>query len=257
MEIKSTGVFPFAFHPVNGRAYFLLGKESWRRSYVASNTWCDFGGGIPSGKRISVERCAKNEVFEETFCVVNLSGVDLKTPAPGSDPPSLSNSIISHSGQKVPYKMFIVCIPWIESAPQTFDQRRRVGLEYNARKLKDSKLAGMLRDQFPTSFKVGDNRFREKYLEKSQITWVDAENLLKTIHRQPRGWRRYPSSAISVSHFNLRSEFFDTLAQNLALIYQSTVGIRQITPPRHTLQWKTRSSSEEDMPDSAPKPSEF
>tara|TARA_R110002072_G_scaffold1999_2_gene16806 strand:- start:808 stop:1569 length:762 start_codon:yes stop_codon:yes gene_type:complete len=180
----AAGVLPFCI--VDGKIFFLLGREAPRQNFSGAGTWCDFGGGM-HGPRNSTE-IATQELLEET--IGSLIDDPGKLLAHIVD--NLKLFVCSNVGKKVPYHMYIVQIPYAD-IPSVFRWRIRVARK--CRNMDDSNGSHerqLLKQMQPAAFQV-NGKVRKAWLEKDDVQWVSAEHL----NRFPLRWE---FSATLVDH---------------------------------------------------------
>lgn len=194
LHAEAAGVLPFCV--VGGKVHILLGRESWRHNFPreAIGTWCDFGGS--TGKRRRPIFTAAQELVEETI------GSAVRDCPLGETidyiRDNLYMQVLSSEGNKTPYAMFVVRIPYC-NVPQVFCHRHRV-----ARRFKNSDNSclhpqrELLKRAQPYCFHPISGRVRRHYLEKDNVQWFPIESIM---------------SACDDNSIPLRPEFAKTLVR--------------------------------------------
>ena len=161
---------------MSGKVFVLVGRESWRPAYLASNTWCDFGGGIVGRK--PPDCTARDELREETLGCVVLPSSWRRAHTQGG---RCVAKIVSDEGQLHPYWMYLVLIPF-GNIPRAFRTRREVAGTCSRRprtvssRRVDREQREALRQILPHAFKRS-GILKDKFLEKDELRWIELNAL--------------------------------------------------------------------------------
>lgn len=194
-RIQASGCLPFAVH--NKEIYFLLGKESCRYRYQASKTWCDFGGGI-TGRNKDPFSVAVQELQEESFSVLFKSYFQAKEMVYKNT----VGSVMSDIGDRQPYMMFLVKVPYDPNINKIFQRRIRVARLVKEQRATEADRLWLMKE-VPEAFQR-NGKLRRHWLEKEELCWFKIDELQEGV-QNPFGMM------LSHGHIRLRSEFFKTL----------------------------------------------
>lgn len=174
---RAAGVLPFTV--LNGRIYFLLGRESPRMNFAHSGTWCDFGGGV-TGRRQGIVTAAQ-ELQQETYGALLNRDVGAMVKYIRDN---VYMCVESDIGNKIPYHMYVVRIfPLPDNdVATTFEWRLRVARKHrcSGNTCTSPERARLLRQQ-PESFQQ-NGKVRKCWLEKDELRWVSALDMETKSH---------------------------------------------------------------------------
>ena len=160
----AAGVLPFATH--GGNLYLLLGREAHRPGFHSGGLYADFGGGVTSKNRSSIE-CAAQELQEETFKSL------MDVPLDGMVQFIRDNVcmvVCSHYGKKTPYHLYCVRFPFFD-VESIFNARLEVARRCRLHGDESTDVPRpQLKTDVPEAFQI-NGRVRQAYLEKSEIKW--------------------------------------------------------------------------------------
>lgn len=208
---EAAGVLPFCVE--GNRIHVLLGRESWRHNFPreAIGTWCDFGGS--TGKRRRPIFTAAQELVEETI------GSAVRDSPLGDTidyiRENLYMQVLSTEGNKNPYAMFVVRIPYC-NVPQVFCHRLRVARRFkNSDNSCDHPQREQLKRVQPYCFHPTSGRVRRHYLEKDNVQWFPIESVMAACHDQSIPLR--PEFAKTLVRYNILHRLVDLLKQRKSI----------------------------------------
>ena len=142
--LYASGILPVSRLPC-GKVVFLIGKD------VRDGTWSDFGGKVERGDRGCPLNTAAREFYEETLgCVASMWGLRQRM-VPGN---CIALKSVTQNGH--PYWMYLVEVPYLPHVRAAF-----------------AKMVGFL----------GYKRLDAQLVEKTDVTWVDFDGLLRVQKR--------------------------------------------------------------------------
>ena len=232
---QASGVLPFCI--VENTVFYLLGKESYRKGFYEYGTWCDFGGSITKkamGEFDPALVTAAQELLEESIGTCAKDNSNLKDVCSYIQN-NLYMVITSFFGKKIPYRMYVVRIPF-SNIPEEFQIRHRIATRFRFPPGNSTTLANSnkylviqrekLREKQPHLFtKAG--RTKRHFLEKDSLQWVSSDVLQQCLDNGRQN---------SPLNIKLRSEFAQTLVKEdvlrkLNLIIKADTSKRVPPPP--------------------------